>query len=419
MLLVGATGFIGRHLHRALEDAGHEVVPAARSAAPGVLQVDLGRDTDASVWRPRLAGIDVVINAAGAFVERAGNRLDALHEAGPVALFDAAAQQGVRRVIQLSALGADSGSTHYYASKHAADRHLAQLPVDWAILQPSLVFGPGGTSSAVMLCIATMPMLVLPRLFRSSVQPVHIDDLSAAVVALVDGAPAPRAPVAVVGASACSLRDYLQGLRQQLGLPRARIIEIPDGLIRLGRLLPPLSRSGLLGEDAMKMLAAGNTASFESLAALLGRAPREAAAFIPRALAPALSTQATLAWTLPLLRWSIAVLWLVSGLVSIGIFPLSQSYAMLAAVGIPPQWQPAMLFGAAGFDIALGIAVLLYGGRAVVWWLQILLVLFYTVVITLWLPAFWLHPFGPITKNIPLLASFYMLQRLAVPRWNT
>jgi hypothetical protein len=41
------------------------------------------------------------------------------------------------------------------------------------------------------------------------------------------------------------------------------------------------------------------------------------------------------------------------------------------------------------------------------------------VVITIWLPQFWLHPFGPITKNIPLLASFYMLQRLAVPRWNT
>lgn len=419
VLLIGATGFIGSRLHQALADAGHKVIPAARTAAPGVMQVDLARDTQPGRWLPRLAGIDVVVNAAGAFIERPGNELGALHEAGPRALFEAAAQAGVARVIQISALGAQSAITRYFASKDAADRHLAALPVEGVVLRPSLVFGPGGGSARMLLAVASLPVLAMPRVFDSMVQPVHVDDLAFAVVQLVEASEVPRHPVAAVGPQPFTLREYLQLLRLQLGLPAARILPLPDALLAAGRLFPPLARSGLLGADALKMLAAGSTADPNGFARLLGRAPREPAAFIPRDLAPALATQATLSWALPMLRGAIALLWLVSGLVSMGIFPLQESYAMLAAAGIPASLQPLMLFGAAGTDIALGLAVMFFGTRPVVWRLQIALVLFYTLVITVWLPQFWLHPFGPMTKNIPLLASFYMLQRLGMHRWNT
>lgn len=419
VLLIGATGFIGRQLHQALLEAGHDVVPAARRAAAGVMQVDLARDTQPGRWLPRLAGVEVVINAAGAFVERPGNELSALHGAGPRALFEAAAQTRVARIIQVSALGAESEITGYFASKNTADRYLAALPVESVVLRPSLVFGAGGGSASMLLAVASLPVLVVPRLFDSQVQPVHIDDLAAAVVRLVEAPEIPRGPIAAVGPEPFSLCEYLQLLRVQLGLPAAPILTLPDALLRVGRLLPGLAGSGLLGADALKMLAAGSTADAGAFTRLLGRKLRGPAHFIPRDLAPALSTQATLTWALPLLRASIAMLWLVSGLVSLGIFPLQQSYALLAAAGIPASLQPLMLFGAAATDIALGLAVLFSGSRPMVWRLQIALVLFYTVVITVWLPQFWLHPFGPITKNIPLLASFYMLQRLAVRRWNT
>lgn len=419
VLLVGATGFIGRHVQQALQHARHQVTAAARRASPGVMQVDLAQDTRLEDWLPRLQGIDVVVNAAGAFVDRPGNQLDTLHGAGPVALFDAAVRAGVTRIVQISALGAEGASTAYFSTKQQADRHLLGLPLDAAILRPSLVFGIGGASADIMLSVASMPLLVVPRVFRSRVQPVHVDDLAAAVVALVNGAAVPRWPMAVVGPESCTLTAYLQALRRQIGLRAARIIEVPDALMGLGRLVPSLARSGLLSADAMRMLAAGSRADPAPLAALLGRPPRAVSQFIPRSLAPAVATQATLAWITPLLCMAIAALWFISGLVSLGIFPLEQSYAMLAATGIPPALQPLLLFGAAATDIALGFAVLLAGGRPLVWRLQILLVVFYTVVITVWLPQFWLHPFGPLSKNIPLLASFYMLQRLAVPRWNT
>lgn len=108
VLLVGATGFIGRRIRSVLEEAGHTVIAAARRAAAGEMQVDLARDTDPSVWRSRVQGIDVVINAAGAFHDVPDNALAALHGAGPAALFEAAARQGVKRIIQVSALGTDS-----------------------------------------------------------------------------------------------------------------------------------------------------------------------------------------------------------------------------------------------------------------------------------------------------------------------
>ena len=62
------------------------------------------------VWLPRLAGVDAVVNAAGLLRESGAQRFDTVHVAAPTALFDACARCGVRRVVQVSALGADAGA---------------------------------------------------------------------------------------------------------------------------------------------------------------------------------------------------------------------------------------------------------------------------------------------------------------------
>ncbi|MHC5924050.1 NAD(P)H-binding protein, partial [Streptococcus pyogenes] len=90
------------------------------------------------VWRPHLRGVDAVINLVGIFRESRTARFEALHAQGPIALFDACRAEGVRRVVQVSALGADRrAQTPFLASKYRADHHLLGLGLDACVAQPS------------------------------------------------------------------------------------------------------------------------------------------------------------------------------------------------------------------------------------------------------------------------------------------
>lgn len=420
ILLTGATGFIGSRLHRALRDAGHRVIAAGRGLrGRDTLDADFTRDTREMQWRPRLAGVDVIVNAAGVFLDRPRGTMRLIHSAGPKALFSAAAEAGVRRVIQISALGADSRATEYFETKDDADRHLMSLPIEWAVLRPSLVFGLGGRTATWLLRLATAPVLVLPRAFRSAVQPVHVDDLVAAVVALVSTAELPRAPVPAVGGRAATMQTLVGSLRRQLGYHAAPALLLPDWLMRLVGKLPPLSREGYLGKPALRMLRAGHTAEAGTLGILLRRWPRHPDAFVPRGIAPEVGAQATLDWMLPLLRLAIAALWIWSAVVSLWLYPVADSQALLARVGIPEMLRSATLWASALLDFAIGLSILLWPRQPLVWSAQIAVVLGYTLIISIWMPEYWLHPFGPVSKNLPLLAAMYLLRRLSMRRWNT
>lgn len=116
-----------------------------------------------------------------------------------------------------------------------------------------------------------------------------------------------------------------------------------------------------------------------------------------------------LGWLLPLLRSSIAIVWLVSGVVTLGIYPVAESLAMLERVGLRGALAYAALYGAAALDIALGLATWLMRRRRSLWRLQIGVILGYSAIIALQLPELWLHPFGPLVKNLPILAALIVL----------
>ena len=106
-------------------------------------------------------------------------------------------------------------------------------------------------------------------------------------------------------------------------------------------------------------------------------------------------------------------MWIATAVVSLA-YPLSGSLALLARVGLTGDAALAALYGGAGLDLALGIAVLALRRRWV-WTLQLVVVLGYTALVTLFLPEQWLHPFGPVLKNLPVLAAILLL-REAEPR---
>src|SRR5690606_20073012 len=130
-------------------------------------------DTEPACWTPRLRGIDAVLNAVGILREAGAQTFAALHVEAPKALFSACVTAGVHKVIQISALGADTGAcSRYHVSKAQADRHLQTLPLAWIVLQPSLVFGTGGTSTRFLATLAAAPLVPLPGDGGQRVQPV-------------------------------------------------------------------------------------------------------------------------------------------------------------------------------------------------------------------------------------------------------
>lgn len=401
ILVLGGNGFIGGQAAMALEAAGLDVERGASS------RYDLARLHRPDDWRPLVRGREAVVNAAGIFREAAGRRFEALHTLGPIALFEACAAEGVP-VVQVSALGATAdATTGFLRSKARADARLLSLDIPSLVLQPSLVFGTGGESSRAFLALAAAPLIVVPGGGGQRIQPVHVNDVASAIARAIAERRFPRDRVAAVGPRPLTLREYLGALHDQSAPGPPRFVAIPMGLVRIAARL----RIGLLDTDALRMLEVGNVADPAPFSALLGRMPRGVETFIAPAERSAARWAAGAAAWAPVLRLAIAFMWIVAAVVSTGLFPREASDALLARVGVSGALATLALYGASALDLALGIATLGVR-RRLLWTLQIALVLDYTVIITIFLPDQWLHPFGPVVKNLPILAAMMLMRSL-------
>lgn len=414
VLLTGASGFIGHRLAEALDRAGHEVICAGRRAGSAGCRrhvpADFTKDLEPHHWTARLAGVDVVVNAVGILREQGRQTFERIHVLAPRALFHACVMAGVRRVIQVSALGADEqASSAYHVSKRRADVALQALPLDWVVIQPSLVYGPEGTSARFLTALASLPWIPLPGRGEQCVQPLHVEDLVDGVLALLRQDAPVRESIPFVGPRPLTLRDLLADLRASMTPGRARFVFVPLWMVRIGARFAALPRRSLLDPETLRMLLRGNIGNPLPLQRLLGREARSPASFIPPLEAMSAFTSARLAWQLPLLRWSVAAVWLVTGVVSLGIYPVESSYALLARVGVTGTLAPVLLYGAAGMDLAFGLATLLLRKRRRLWLAQIAAIVVYSGIIAVKLPEFWVHPFGPLLKNVPLVALIAFL----------
>lgn len=416
VLVLGADGFVGRHVEAELRRAGHTVVRGTRRPRSGAdIAIDYRHDLTPEVWLPRLvgAGVDAVINAVGILGETQAGDFERIHHRAPVALFAACAACGIKRVVQISALGAEGEETPYLASKAAADRALLQLNPEGVVLRPSLIFGADGRSSRYFLRLASLPLTVLPAGGGQMVQPIHIDDLSRlARHAVEHGSPA--APcVAVVGGTAVSYRAMLATYRRAMGHAPALEINVPAALMRMVARLGDLLTASLFNSTTWTMLEKGSTAAVDATHRLLGTPPRPLTAFVGGDQALALREQSAASWRLPLLRGLIAFLWLWSAAVSV-LWP-DTGLRLLAPFGLHGNPAVAAVVCAAALDAAFGILTLVRPS-ARLWLAQGFVVVGYSLLIGLRLPEFLIHPFAPVTKNLVILTVLFLLWSEETPR---
>lgn len=200
--IFGGSGFVGRYVARGLAKEGWRVRVAVRRPNEALFVKTYGvvgqiepvfcniRD-DASV-RAVTRGADAVVNCVGSFDRAGRNRVEAVNAEGAGRVARIAAEEGVARLVHLSAIGADPAATsHYATSKGEGEKAVLAAFPQAVILRPSVIFGP---EDGFFNRFAGMARLgpVLPLVGgKSRFQPVYVGDVAEAAVKGVLGAAAP------------------------------------------------------------------------------------------------------------------------------------------------------------------------------------------------------------------------------------
>jgi uncharacterized membrane protein YphA (DoxX/SURF4 family) len=330
----------------------------------------------------------------------------------PLALFRACVAMGVRRVIQISALG-DPEDGEFIASKHRCDDALAKLDLDWLVLRPGLVYSPhdayGGTS--LLRAMSALPMLLfLPADGQQQLRPIAAQDLAEAVVASLASPQKAGEVVELVGPEILTLRSYLLAWRTWFGLDKPIIVRTPMLFVNLAVALGELSGRGPLCRVIGNLLQRGRIGGEQAYArtcALLGRESIGLADALRKRSCRAADLLSARLYTLRyLLLFTLVLIWIGSGLVGLS---LPSSAAVAAMPAWPPQLVRVLAIAGSSADLLLGIA-LLTGRRTRLVLLAMLVMLGgYTIVIGSAAPRHWLDPLGGLLKNLPIAAIIVAL----------
>lgn len=292
VLVLGGTGFVGRHAAAALRARGHGVVIGTRDpkrARRGLSaelraglsdaelrEIHLESLTSRYVWRPLLRDVSAVVNAAGILRERGSETYDRVHHMAPGALALACERMGLR-LVHLSLLGLRRESRNrFLRSKLLGERAVAQTRADYSLVRPSLLDGEDGGAGAWLRRVAAWPVHFCPADAKGRIAPLDVRDLGDALARLCEmpGYAMPR-EVELGGGARRTLADYLEFLRSLEGRRPAAQVPVPAALARLVALSCDLLHLSPLSLSLLELLRRDNLPGENLLQALINRAPAQ------------------------------------------------------------------------------------------------------------------------------------------------
>jgi len=272
----GGSGFLGRHVVRALASRQYRVRVAVRRPDLAFHLQPLGRvgqihAVQANLRYPdsvaaAVGDADIVVNLVGILFEHGRQRFDAVMTAGAGTVARAASAAGAP-LVHVSAIGADAGATSHYARAKAEGERLVLAAHSAAtIFRPSVVFGPEDDFFNRFAAMARMsPVLPLLGGGQTRMQPVFAGDVAEAIAKAVDGETKPGAIYELGGPDVRTFKELMELVLATIERRRL-LVPVPFGLMKLQATLlqylpkPPitpdqvelLKRDNVVGEDTRR-----------------------------------------------------------------------------------------------------------------------------------------------------------------------
>ncbi|MGC2696968.1 MAG: complex I NDUFA9 subunit family protein [Candidatus Angelobacter sp.] len=283
VFLTGATGFVGRNMLRRLLAEGHTLHALVRepqkanALAQSGVELIAGDVVEGTGLDQGLQSCNAVIHLVGIIVEKGKNTFERVHHLGTRNVVKAAKRAGIRRFVQMSAMGVRSnGVAAYQKTKWLGEEEIRQSDIPYCILRPSLIFGEGdGFVTQMMATMRSAPLLrPVPGDGSPKFRPIFIDDVTACFARALTAEAATNQTIKLGGADELSLNEVLAEIASCAGV-RKPAVHIPMPLMWAGAMVAQaLLKNPPVTMDQLRMLREGSTCDIQPMIRLLGVTPR-------------------------------------------------------------------------------------------------------------------------------------------------
>jgi uncharacterized protein YbjT (DUF2867 family) len=283
VFLTGATGFVGRHMLQRLLDEGHSVralvrdPEKAREPVQSGMELVAGDVVTGAGLDQGVQGCQAVIHLVGIIVEKGTNTFERVHHLGTRNVVEAAKRAGIRRFVQMSALGArPDGVAPYQTTKWRGEEEVRKRGIPFCILRPSLIFGPGdGFVTQMIETMRSAPLFrPIPGSGAPKFRPIFIGDVTACFARALTAEAATNQTIELGGADELTLNEVLAEIARCAGVHKPAV-HVPMPLMFAGAfLLQSILKNPPVTVDQLRMLREGSTCDVEPMVRILGLKPR-------------------------------------------------------------------------------------------------------------------------------------------------
>jgi uncharacterized protein YbjT (DUF2867 family) len=280
ILILGGKGFLGRHIDEACRAYGYRTLLGVHRADVMHHHCDFADSASGTVefWRARLDKVDAVINCVGV-LHAPASEMGRVHRDAPAALATACAE-AKKSLLHISVLGLDQveRDTPYFRSKREGEDAIRRAYPGAIIVRPSLVYGPDGPVSQMLVRQSRLPVLCALA-DSKAVAPIHVDDVASLCAVLIGTLRALGCDVDAVGPDEMMIEDLLQAFRAARAEPPAKVMHIPNHWVRAGMNIASRFGAKMMVPEALDLLEHRHTGDARAFVRWMRRPPKAVSGF--------------------------------------------------------------------------------------------------------------------------------------------